>query len=93
MTAPARRLLDEALALPEDQRRSLAETLFDSVAAPRGPDLPEVPGEEVTGEEHRAAWDAEIDRRIARADAGVEPSVPWEVVRERMRRGERAGAG
>ena len=65
-------LADDALGLPPDQRVALAYRLLQSVE----PD-PE-PGAE-------AAWEAEIDRRVARYDAGQSNAVPAADVFARLR--------
>lgn len=62
----AKRLLDEALALPEDEREELAALLLDSLeAAPHG-----------IGIDDRD----ELERRAAEARGGT-PGVPWDEVR------------
>ena len=64
MTARAQKVLEEAMTLPEDERSSVAIALLDST---REFDDGEVdPGAE-------AAWDAEIDKRIAEIDSGKIP--------------------
>ena len=81
---PARRLFDEALALPEKERAELAEALLDSFHPP---------GEDLTPEQWRAAWEPELRRRMAESDAGAVKSVPWEEVRARLGMGGAADAG
>ena len=83
MTAVARRLLDEVLALPERERADLASKLNASLAGSEEV-FPEPPGEELTREEWWAAWEPEILRRAAESDAGLVPSVPWEEVKKRL---------
>jgi putative addiction module component (TIGR02574 family) len=51
------------LALPADERREIAEALFDSV--------PE-PGRELSPE-----FKAELDRRAAESDADPAAGIPW----------------
>ena len=51
MTAVARRLADEALTLPWEERAALVETLLGSLNAPTAADVD-------------AAWAAEISRRV-----------------------------
>lgn len=73
MPVPLDALVHDALGLPPDQRVTLAHQLLRSVE----PD-PE-PGAE-------AAWEEEIVRRIARADAGESTPVPAAEVFARLRR-------
>ncbi len=69
VSAVAHRLLDEALTLPESDRRMLAEALFESVASDElEPDLR-----------------AEILRRIEQVQRGEVTPEPWSEVRGRMR--------
>jgi putative addiction module component (TIGR02574 family) len=53
-------LLSEALALPDEQRARLARQLIDSL---------EVNDEESSAAEVEAAWEGEIERRVAELDA------------------------
>lgn len=72
MTAIAQRLLDEALALPAEERRALIEALEESLAgASRG--LSEV-------------WRAEVGRRAAEVRDGDVRVVRWDEVEARIRR-------
>jgi putative addiction module component (TIGR02574 family) len=57
-------LLRKALALPEDERAALANTLLDSLDA--------------TNESVQEAWDKEVARRIEELKAGKAVTVPWE---------------
>ncbi len=57
-------LLRRALALPEDERAALANTLLDSLDA--------------TNESVQEAWDEEVARRIEELKAGKAVTVPWE---------------
>lgn len=66
----------QAMRLTPDDRSELAERLWLSVHEQ---------------EEIDAAWDAEIERRIAQLDAGQVEGVPWETVitdlRTQLKRG------
>ena len=73
MSATLDALVREALVLPVDQRVSLARRLLSSVEPAPEPDA-------------EAAWEAEIARRIARADAGETAPVPAAEVFARLRR-------
>ena len=57
MTSTAKKILDEALSLPEDDRRRLGEALLDSV--PRG-----------GSEDTQQAWVDEARRRAERVERG-----------------------
>jgi putative addiction module component (TIGR02574 family) len=63
MNSKAKKLLNEALGLPPAEREALAGCLFDSLGAH---DL-----------DAEAAWQAEIDRRIAELDQGKVKPIPW----------------
>ena len=56
-------LMAEALRLPEDQKVSLAYRLLSSIEPPESTEI-------------RAAWDAEIRRRIAAFDRGETQAIP-----------------
>jgi putative addiction module component (TIGR02574 family) len=63
MTSKANKLLNEALRLPPAEREALAGRLFDSLE-------PDDHGAE-------AAWEAEIEKRIAELDQGKVKPIPW----------------
>ena len=67
----ARKLLDEALALPEDDREILAIELMESL------------GRRDEGWEE--AWSTEIERRIAEVRSGKVALRSWEDVRAELR--------
>lgn len=71
MRRVARKILDEALALPEGQRLHLASELLASVEGPGDPDWD-------------AAWLAELDHRTSAADRGRARRENWQVVRARI---------
>lgn len=72
MTALAQRLLDEALALPAEERRALLEALEESLAgASRG---------------LTRSWRAEVGRRAAELREGDVRVVRWDEVDARIRR-------
>jgi putative addiction module component (TIGR02574 family) len=64
MSPDATDLLRKALALPEDERAALANTLLDSLDA--------------ATESVQEAWDEEVARRITELKAGKAVTVPWE---------------
>ncbi len=67
-------LLEYALALPHDQQIELAMDLWDAIEF-RADDFPLT-----------VAQKAELDRRIAEADANPSEALPWEQVREQILR-------
>jgi len=66
-----KRLLEEALHLPAEERAALAGALIESL------DLE-------VDEDMEAAWSAEISRRLERVDAGVAKTIPWSEARRRI---------
>lgn len=72
MTEAASKLLDNALALPPEDRRALAEALMDSVDDESGDLSPE--------------WKAELATRIAEIERGEVQAVPWSEVEARIRK-------
>jgi len=71
MDANAKRLLEEALKLPEEARAALAGTLIESLDETADPDA-------------EAAWEQEIARRIQQIDSGAVKLVPWSEARRRI---------
>jgi putative addiction module component (TIGR02574 family) len=69
MGAKAEDLMDEVMALPEDDRRQFALTLLGKLAI--DPSVLE-------------AWYDEAERRWAEIESGEVETVPWEDVRERV---------
>lgn len=67
-------LLEQALRLPVEDRRKLADDLYDSIER-------DVDGFELSDEQK-----AEIDRRIADYKAHPERLIPWEEARDRLRK-------
>lgn len=70
MSSNARRLLDEALQLPDDDRAELALRLLDSIGEP--------------ADEVERAWIAEAKHRLAEIERGDVQTVPWAEARERI---------
>ena len=73
MTALRDKLFNEALQLNESERAALAGMLIDSI-------------DSEVEEGVEAAWMAEIERRIEQLDAGMAETIPWDVVRDGLRR-------
>jgi putative addiction module component (TIGR02574 family) len=77
MTERARALLDEALALPLEDRANVAAELLAS--------LDDLPTEDDAAAV-QAAWAQEIERRARRVLSGESSGEPWDAVRERTAR-------
>jgi putative addiction module component (TIGR02574 family) len=71
MTSSTRRLLEDVLALPEDERLELASEIIASVDGPVDADW-------------EAVWLAELDRRAIAADGRAEPAADWADARARI---------
>lgn len=71
MSRALRKIIDEALALPEQDRLTLAAELIDSVEGPEDT-------------EWSAAWSAELDRRAAEAERTGDHGRPWDEVRSEL---------
>jgi putative addiction module component (TIGR02574 family) len=65
--------LAQALKLGVEERVELAAELLTSLDGPADPDA-------------GAAWEAEIERRVAAIEAGTVELEPWEHVRRRIER-------
>lgn len=72
MTAAAKKILDEALALPEEDREALVEVLMTSLRY----DSPE---------EVQHAWLEEVQRRIERVERGDTVAIEWSEAKRRLR--------
>ncbi|HWO26207.1 MAG TPA: addiction module protein [Kofleriaceae bacterium] len=70
-------VFEAALALSDDDRAKLAEKLIESLDGELDPDA-------------ETAWAAEIDRRLARIDAGQSSSLSMDEALARLRRVARA---
>ena len=75
MTAMADRLLQDALALPEQERAEIAARLIESLDV----------GPEGEAAEVEAAWAAEIERRCAALDAGRTGTASWDELRRQIK--------
>ena len=71
MTATSRKLLDDILALPEDERLDIAAEILASVAGQPAGDWEDV-------------WLAELERRSQAAAARETPAPEWAEVRARI---------
>lgn len=72
MSEQAKRLLDEALQLPLDERASMAARLLASMDGP-------------ADEGVETAWSTELEKRARRALAGETTGIDWEKAREQIR--------
>jgi putative addiction module component (TIGR02574 family) len=72
MSEPARRLLNEAMQLPAQDRAAIAAELLASLDDELDADV-------------EAAWAAEIDRRMLRVSSGEARFEDWDRVREELR--------
>ena len=73
MPKTAQGLLADALRLEPDSRAELAAEILASLDGPAEPDA-------------EAAWDAEIERRVAAIEAGTVRLEPWSEVKRRIER-------
>ena len=71
MSRDAAELLNEALGLPVETRAALADSLLGSLDT------------EVDADSE-AAWQVEIERRVAELDSQSVPLLPWAEVRSRL---------
>jgi putative addiction module component (TIGR02574 family) len=71
MSPSAKRVLEDALALPEDARTDLLAALIESLDAPA-----EAPAEV------EAAWTDEIARRLKDLETGAVKPIPWDEARK-----------
>ena len=76
MSSSTAEVFEAALALPDEDRAKLADQLVASLDGALDPDA-------------EAAWASEIERRLARIDAGQAASLPMDEALARMRRATR----
>lgn len=79
MNGSVSEVFEAALALSEDDRGRLAEQLVQSLDREVDPDVEE-------------AWSAEIERRLAKVDAGQSKTVTMSEAVARLQQAARAGA-
>ena len=75
MTALATRVLQDALALSEQERAEIAARLIESLDAGSAEEAAEV----------EAAWAAEIERRCDALDAGTTGTSSWDELRRQIK--------
>ena len=71
MSRDAAEILKEAMALPTEARAALADSLLDSLDTEVDADA-------------EAAWQIEIQRRVAGLDSKSVTPIPWAEVRSRL---------
>jgi len=71
MTERSIALLQQALALTDEERADLAGSLLNSLDAAPDPDA-------------EASWQKEIARRISALDSGEATTIPWPEVQSRI---------
>lgn len=71
MTQRSLELLNQALALTEEERADLAASLLDSLDGPRDEDA-------------EVVWQEEISKRISDLDSGKAKTIPWEDVQKEV---------
>ena len=71
MTSSAKKLIDDALTLPPEERQAIAEALMESLVE--------------ASVEMSPAWNAELASRIAEIDRGEVEAIPWDDVEQRVR--------
>ena len=71
MTKDAKKLLNEALVLSEEDRAILAASLIDSLDETSDPDVED-------------AWEAEIQKRSQEISNGKVKSIPWTDARKTL---------
>lgn len=71
MSPSAKKVLEDALHLPEDERASVAGALIESLH----------PGTDTGVDE---AWETVIARRVRELEEGTAETIPWSEVRARL---------
>lgn len=71
MGSAAKKVLDQALALPEDERAEVASQLLASLDGDADPDW-------------RSSWDAELERRVGEIDGDEVTTSTWDEVRAEL---------
>ena len=66
-------IIDQALRQPEKERARIAEILISSL-------------EKAVDKNVELAWQEEVTRRLKEIDSGAVKCIPWEEVRDKLRR-------
>jgi hypothetical protein len=75
MSIDPSKLREEVMRLPVDARARLAAELLTSL---------DDSSDEISPDEHEAAWDAALAERLRRIDTGEVETVPWSEARKRI---------
>ncbi len=78
MVANVTQVLEQAMQMSREDRALLVQRLIASLEPDAGPD----PGVDV-------AWQDEIQRRLTGIRSGTADMIPWETVREQLRKSSR----
>ncbi|HVS20251.1 MAG TPA: addiction module protein [Pyrinomonadaceae bacterium] len=73
MATPVDELYEQASDLPPNERAALTGLLVDTLEGAVDPDV-------------ERAWRQEVTRRVEELDSGAAQTVPWEQVREKLRK-------
>ena len=66
-------IIDQALRQPENERARIAEIMISSLESSPDKNI-------------ELAWQEEVTRRLQEIDAGAVQCIPWEEVRDKLRR-------
>ena len=72
MTSAAKKILEDALALPREARATIVEILSESLTS--------------EGAELSPAWATEVKRRVAEIESGAVSPIPWDEAEARIKR-------
>jgi len=75
MTVAAKKIVKQALALPERERAKVVSELLKSLSEE---------AETLSQEEWDEAWKMELEKRIAEIESGAVKCIPYEVVRKEL---------
>lgn len=76
MSPISQALLEQVLALPDEDRASVADLLLESLNGAAEPGA-------------ETAWDAVVERRVQEIDSGTVQTIPWSEVKRRLFRESR----
>lgn len=82
MTVAAKKIVKQALALPESERMKVVGELLKSIPAET---------ETLSREEWEEAWKKELEKRIEEMESGKDPGVPLEVIWADLRKLDKKG--
>ncbi len=76
MVGEVKKIVEQALKMPARERAEIAQLLLESL-------------DQQTDVDVESAWQSEVERRILELDSGRVSCIPWEEVRERLKRNSR----